>query len=181
MLFEAKDGITPEGEPCSVKAFDRRESSSIDSADADRCRLLSFGRSVGGGLQQVPGASTEIAEIHPAGIDRSGQPFRQIKGLVDDKRLRGPFLTHVRQDGALGAGRNDGIGDAFDPDPGTPALAPVVTTNRFEGEDLVGARVFPEAEEHHAWVGGHRSSIAALRSACGVGAAATGERSPTGF
>lgn len=143
--------------------------------------LLSFRRGIGGRLQQVPGASAEIAEIHPSGINGGGQSLGQIQCLVDDERLRGPFLTHVRQDGALGAGRDDGIGDPIDPDAGAPALATVVTADRFEGEDLVGARVFPEAEEHHAWVGGHRSSIAALRSACGVGAAATGERSPTGF
>src|SRR4029077_20943504 len=121
--------------------------------------------------------SSEIAKIHPSGVNGCGQTFGQLECLVDDESLRGPFLAHVRQNRALGAGRNDGIGDSVNPDAGSSALAPVVTADRFEGEDFVCARVLPEAQKPHAWVGGHRPSIVARRSRCGVAAPAIGATS----
>jgi len=107
----------------------------------------------------VTRSSAEIAEIHPSGLDRGREPFGEFECFVDDECLRGSFLSHVCQDGALGASRDDGICDPFNPDAGASTLPAVVTTDRFEGEDLVCPRVLPEAEEHHAGVGGHWPSM----------------------
>src|SRR5664280_2840582 len=131
-------------------------------------RLISVCRGVRGRLEKVTRSSAEIAEIHPSGLDRGREPFGEFECFVDDECLRGSFLSHVCQDGALGASRDDGICDPFNPDAGTSALPAVVTTDRFEGEDLVCPRVLPEAEEHHAGVGGHWPSMAARRFTRGV-------------
>ena len=89
-------------------------------------------------------SAAEIAEIHPSGLDRGREPFGEFECFVDDECLRGSFLSHVCQDGALGASRDDGICDPFNPDAGASTLPAVVTTDRFEGEDLVCPRVLPE-------------------------------------
>src|SRR5664279_3211658 len=122
-------------------------------------RLISVCRGVPGRLEQMTRSSAEIAEIHPSGLDRGREPFGEFECFVDDECLRGSFLSPVCQDGALGASRDDGICDPFNPDAGASTLPAVFTTDRFEGEDLVCPRVLPEAEEHHAGVGGHWPSM----------------------
>jgi hypothetical protein len=87
--------------------------------------------------------------------------------------MRRRVLSHVVQDRALRPRRHDRIGDPLDPDARAPPPAPLISAERFEGVDLVGASELAETHEHHArliWQGadypyasdqriGHRASM----------------------
>ena len=123
----------------------------------------------------MAGPPAEIAEVDAAGLGRRGQPLGEVERLVDDDRLRGRVLAHVVEDRALGAGRDDRVGDALDPHPGAAAVAALVAADRLEGEDPVGPGVLPEAKEHHARLSGHDGIIAG-----GCAPSALPARSPPG-
>src|SRR5262249_14802960 len=111
----------------------------------------------------APGATAEIADVERPLVDRLRDAFREIERLVEDDGRRGRVLTHVVEDGALGATGEDRLGDAFDPDASAPTAAPLVTRDRVERVDLVGPRPLAEAEEDHPRAVRHARIISLLK------------------
>ena len=101
-------------------------------------------------LEHAAGAPAKVAEVDPALLHGGGEPFREVERLVEDRAGRGGVLAHVVEDRGLGARRDDGLLDPFDPDAGAATAAAVVADDRLERVDPVGARPLAEAEEDHA-------------------------------
>jgi len=75
--------------------------------------------------------------------------------------LGGGVLAHVVKDGPLRAGRHDRLADALDPHPRTAPAAALVTAQRLQGVDLVGADELAESQEDHPRLTGHHEPIMA--------------------
>src|SRR5437763_1334591 len=112
--------------------------------------VTSRSRRAGGGGEHVARAAAEVGEIDAAALGLLGDPLRKRERLVEHRRADLRLLAHVVQDRALGAGRDDRLGDTLDPDAGAAPAAPVVAHDRLERVDPVGARVLAEAEKDHA-------------------------------
>jgi hypothetical protein len=121
--------------------------------DAEGAAVLVVGVAGRRRREEMAGPPAEVAEIDAAGFGGVGQPAGEVERLVDDHGLRRRFLAHVVKDRALGAGGDDRVGDPLHPDARAPAVAPLVTADRLESEDLVGPGVLPEPQEHHALLG----------------------------
>ena len=102
---------------------------------------------------------TTPAACARAGPGRRGRHGRWLRPRPAAPQARAPrraaasprrLLSHVVQDRPLGAGGDDRIGDALDPDERPLAAAAAVAGDRLERVDPVGAGVLAEAEEDHA-------------------------------
>src|SRR5262249_50175326 len=123
-----RGAASPRSAPARPRAPDARRTRA-SAAPLPRLRLeqlLGLGR-LRGLLEHAPGATAEIADVERPLVDRLRDAFREIERLVEDDGRRGRVLTHVVEDGALGATGEDRLGDAFDPDASAPTAAPLVT------------------------------------------------------
>src|SRR5205085_8959637 len=111
-------------------------------------------------LEEAAGAAVQVAEVEAALLGALDDPARQRDGVLDHGHVRGRGLAHVAKDRPLGAGGDDRVGDALDPDARPAAAAAVRAADRLERIDAVGARVLAEAEEDHARTVRHAEIIA---------------------
>ena len=93
---------------------------------------------LGGRGKQSAGSASKIVEINPTGLCRGSEPGCQIQCLVNQGRLRRDgLLSHVTQNRHLGAGGDDGIFDAIDPDLGSVAIPALVSKQRLQRVNAV--------------------------------------------
>jgi hypothetical protein len=103
----------------------------------------------------VAGAPAEVTEVDSAGIGCGDEALRQVERLVDDRGRRCRVLAHVVEDRALGPRGDDRPVDPLDPDVGAAPVATLITPQRFERVDLVGASELAESEEDHPGLDRH--------------------------
>src|SRR5436305_106466 len=111
--------------------------------------LFGLGR-LRGLLEHAPRAAAEITEIERSLVDRLRHSLGEVERVVENDGRRRGVLSHVVQNRALSAAREDGFGDPVDPDARAFAAPALVSRDRLERVDPVGAGPFAEAQEDHA-------------------------------
>ena len=115
-------------------------------------------------LEQPPRPPSEVDDVEAPLLGGVGDALGEIEGAVEDRGDLGRGVrSHRRDDRALGAGCDDRIGDAVDPDPGSGAVAALAVGERLECVDPVGADVLAEPEEDHPGCGVCHGLIMAAR------------------